>query len=81
MAPTLYTVKLAEGEENLATAAQKLRIGPADLDPEFGVVPVAPAEGLYAVLVVGTASPATDGATTDGPFANPPIATFGPPER
>ena len=77
----MYTVKLATGEENLATAAQKLRVEPADLDPEFGVVPVAPAEGLYAVLVVGTAPPETDGATTDGPFANPPITTFGPPEK
>jgi hypothetical protein len=81
MAQTIYTVKLAAGEENLATAAQKLRVEPADLDPDFGVVPVAPTEGLYAVLVVGAASPETDGATTDGPFSNPPIATFGPPER
>jgi hypothetical protein len=80
MEQTIYTVKLATGEETLAAAAQKLRIEPADLDPDFGVVPVAPAEGLYAVLVAGTASPETDGFITDGPFANPPIATFGPPK-
>lgn len=76
----IYTVKLLAGEENLANAAQKLRVEPADLDPDFGLVPVAPAEGVYAVLVQGSASPAAADDDTDGPFANPSIATFRPPE-
>ena len=74
----IYTVKLLAGEENLANAAQKLRVELADLDPDFGLVPVAPAEGVYAVLVQGSASPVAD--DTDGPFANPSITAFRPPE-
>jgi hypothetical protein len=77
MPPALYTVKLAAGEANLTAAAQKLRVQPADLDANFGVVPVAPAAGLYAVLVQASASPVTDGDTTDGPFADPSIAPVG----
>jgi hypothetical protein len=75
----IYTVKLLAGEENLAKAAQKLRVEPADLDPDFGLVPVAPAEGIYAVLVQASASPVA-GDDTDGPFADPSIATSRPPE-
>lgn len=81
----LYTIT-GQGADppSLAEAAAQLRISEADLDPAFGVVPIDPAQRLYAVQTRDGAPAAVPEAGPDesysGPFSNPRIAPFGPPE-
>ena len=77
----LMTVTAAHGAPSLAEAAKLLGVAPADIDPAFGVVPVDPQRGLYAVQVaVGRGAPrsAEPGKPYAGPWANPRIVPFGP---
>ncbi|RAI45366.1 hypothetical protein [Rhodoplanes roseus] len=78
----LMTVTGRGGPPTLAEAATQLGLGPADLDAGFGVVPVDPERDLFAVEVradrVPPAGPA--GEAYRGPFSNPDIAPFGPPQ-
>jgi hypothetical protein len=63
----------------------KERYGLADdeIDPDFGVVEVDPADGTYTVLVderaAGKISSDADW-TVRGPYANVRVEPFGPPE-
>jgi len=75
----LMTVTAPHGKPSLADAAQRLGVELSDMDATFGVVPVDPDRGLYAVQVkAGRAQPAAPGAEYHGPFSNPTIAPFGP---
>jgi hypothetical protein len=56
-------------------------VDPAGFDADFGVVPVDPRNHTYAVLVdAPTAERLGAESGTSGPFANPRIEPFGPPE-
>ena len=77
----LMTVKVPHGAPTLAEAARQLGVKIEDVDATFGVVPVDPEAGLYAVQVRADRLPKrTEGAERDyrGPWSNPPIAPFGP---
>jgi hypothetical protein len=57
---------------------RKLHLAQGDIDTEFGIVSIDPAELVYAVLVddrVGSKIPRSG--KISGPFANPLVATFG----
>ena len=79
MAGSMYTVHKENGPPTLAEAARQLGVAPENLDPAFGVQPVDPRTGDYAVLMKDgqAASPPPD----KTPFANPRIGTYGPPQR
>jgi hypothetical protein len=66
---------------SLAEAARKLGVEVGDLDTTFGVVPIDPDQGLYAVQVRAGKVPSKSGqADRDyrGPWSNPKIEPFGP---
>jgi hypothetical protein len=74
----MMTVVAPRGEPNLAEAARQLGVKAEDMDTTFGVVPIDPDRGLYAVQVrSGKAKPSTSGEYR-GPFSNPRIEPFGP---
>jgi hypothetical protein len=76
----LMTVHGLNGQPSLAQAAGELGVSVADIDQHFGVVPINPAEGLYAVQVKGSSIQNDEAASGDyrGPFSNPEIAPLGP---
>ena len=61
--------------------ARELGVPVSAVDPDYPAALIDPAESLYAVRIV--ASALADRSPTDetyrGPFADPPIGTFGPP--
>jgi hypothetical protein len=76
----MFTVKVEPAEASIAAVRQRLGLEANELDEEFGVVSVDPAQSLYAILVDERASAKLEGREgVQGPFANPPIETFGPP--
>jgi hypothetical protein len=77
----LMTVKAPHGTPTLAEAARQLGVKTEDIDATFGVVPVDPEAGLYAVQVRADRLPKrTEGSAKDyrGPWSNPRITPFGP---
>lgn len=78
--PALYTVSAPEGPPTIEEAARQLGLPPADIDREFGVVPIDPARGLYSVRALSVLTPGGAGAkeSYQGPFSNPRIKPFGP---
>jgi hypothetical protein len=77
----MLTLTLDPAEASVEEVQRKLGLEPSQLDADFGVVEVDPAQHKYAVLVdeeVATRLAGTRG--VEGPFANPPIEPFGPPE-
>jgi hypothetical protein len=60
---------------------QDLGLDEEEIDSESGVVPIDPAQNLYAIMVEESASARIEkGPDVEGPFANPPIEPFGPPQ-
>jgi hypothetical protein len=76
----LMTVHGSDGAPSIAQAASELGISVADIDHKFGIVPINPAEGLYAVQVKESSVDAgrADRGNYRGPYSNPRIAPFGP---
>ncbi|MET8449736.1 hypothetical protein [Streptomyces sp. NPDC005209] len=79
----LVTVTLPAGA-TLGDALRRYDLTPDQVDQEYGLVSVDPAQGLYALLVTAdaaeriTGTPGTPGAA--GPYANPSIEPYGPPQ-
>jgi hypothetical protein len=74
-------VPRSDSAPDIAAAAKSLGVSAKDLDPLFGVVPIDPERGMYAVQVRSDRLPnAGRGDVTDyqGPWSNPKIETFGP---
>jgi hypothetical protein len=68
---------------SLADLRQKLGLDAHDIDAEFGVIEVDPDEHLYTFLVDASKVPQAtgqDAVELRGPYANPKIGTFGPPQ-
>ncbi|MGZ4962904.1 MAG: hypothetical protein ACXWIU_00095 [Limisphaerales bacterium] len=75
---SLMTVDGCRTKPTFEVAAKKLGVQKEDLDPTFGVVPIDPDAGVYAVQV---RSDKVSGQSSDefhGPFSNPRIEPFGP---
>jgi len=63
---------------SIAAAAKQLGVAPADVDESYGVVPVDPVQGLYAVMVRADRIRTGDSsAPYRGPYANPKIEPLG----
>ena len=79
----LMTVRSADGPPTLEAAARQLGVSVSAVDAEYGVVLIDPQQSLYCVQVDAAQLPAVTGAEEPyrGPFAEPRIETFGPPER
>jgi hypothetical protein len=68
----LMTVVGRGSQPSLAAAARQLGLDTADVDANYGVVPVDPERGIYAVMVRADRLHADD-STYRGPYANPTI--------
>ncbi|GGX36562.1 hypothetical protein [Streptomyces lomondensis] len=76
----LITVTLPKGGA-LQDAMRRYELAPEEVDEAYGLVSVNPAQGLYAMMVsAGAAARITGRAGAKGPYANPEIEPFGPPE-
>jgi len=75
---------LVDGEGSAApsveSAARQVGVAVSDVDEEFGVVPIDPAHGRYAIQVWADRVPPglADERPYRGPFADPEIAPFQP---
>jgi hypothetical protein len=74
----LMTITVPHGKPTLAEAAQRLGVQLSDMDATFGVVPIDPNQGLYAVQVRAGRAKTPEGRAYQGPWSNPSIAPFGP---
>jgi hypothetical protein len=76
----MFTVKLEPREVSVDAVRRRLGLEPGELDEQFGVVSIDPEQSLYSILVDERAAPKLEGSEgVQGPYANPPIDTFGPP--
>jgi hypothetical protein len=83
MTKVMVTIQSPEGRPSLEAVIERYRLGPDDIDPDFGVVEIDPDDHLYVILVepdAATRIKPADGWDTAGPYSNPRIAPFGPPE-
>ena len=87
MGKVMVTIRSAGPAPTLEQVRARYDLAEGDLDERFGVVEIAPGQGLYTVLVEESAAAMiTGGGAGDGewevsgPFANPRIEPFGPPE-
>ncbi|MDW4905033.1 hypothetical protein RB628_06655 [Streptomyces sp. ADMS] len=75
----LVTVTLPRGAA-MQDALEELGLSAQEVDEEYGLVPIDPDKGLYALLVVESAAARLDDqgntAAYGGPFANPKIEPF-----
>jgi hypothetical protein len=74
----MMTVTLDASKASIDAAATQLGVPLKNMDHSFGVVPIDPDAGLYAVKVARHAAPPGQAqGTFRGPFSNPRIAPFG----
>ncbi|MER5939918.1 hypothetical protein ABT121_21640 [Streptomyces sp. NPDC001928] len=76
----LVSVTLWPGA-TLRDAVRRLRLADDEVDTAYGLVRVDPARQVYALLVTESAGERVRGTPGGGgPYANPRIETFGPPQ-
>jgi hypothetical protein len=82
MSKQLLTINLDPKKADPVDVRETFELAPEELDPNFGVVKIDPAQNLYAILVTEEAARRISGRPrVQGPFANPRIETFGPPRK
>ena len=82
MAKVMMTLRLDPEEANLASITRKFKLAPGEIDRDFGVVGLSPEDHLYAILVDEAAGAKLGGVEgVSGPYSNPRIEPFGPPQR
>jgi len=81
MSKVMVTLKLDPEHASVDQVRRSLGIGADEIDDDFGVIAVSPDESLYAVLVDPETATRVQGAEgAKGPFSNPKIEPFGPPQ-
>ena len=81
MAKLLLTVTRDPSRASLEAVKRDLGLSDEEIDHDFGVVSIDPKANRYAILVEDQAAERVGGKQgVEGPFANPPIEPFGPPE-
>ena len=89
MSKSLCTIQWKKGVPTLDEVCVSFHLEKADVDHDFGVVEIDPDDHLYSIMVeesrLAQVDPRWDGVETDegvlrGPFSNPRIEPFGPPQ-
>jgi hypothetical protein len=82
MPRVMVTLRLDPGQATLPEVRDLLGLAAEEVDADFGVVNISPAEHLYTILVdEAAAARVADAPQVEGVFANPRIEPFGPPEE
>ena len=82
--PKVMMTLQSEQEPTLQEIRRRYNFSAGELDDEYGVVEIDPDDHLYAFRVEQAAAQkvaAGHDRPYTGPFADPKIETFGPPER
>lgn len=74
----LMTITSPRGAPTLSEAARQLGVSVENMDHAFGVVPIDPEKGIYAVQVKGPQATQQGSGQFHGPWSNPRIEPFGP---
>jgi hypothetical protein len=79
----LLTVHNRDQDVTLASLMRELQLRADEVDMEYGLQMIDPVAGDYVMLVDAEAAARVDAALADvsGPYANPKIEPFGPPEH
>ena len=89
MPRVLYNVRWPNGPPTIDQICEKYCFSPDELDGDYGVVEIDPQDHLYSILVDDTAIARVEhewdaagkrDKGLKGPFSNPMIEPFGPPE-
>jgi hypothetical protein len=82
MAKQMFTLTRDPSRASLEAVKADLGLGDDEIDADFGVVEIDPDAHQYAILVEQPAAERVGGKQgVEGPFANPPIEPFGPPQK
>jgi hypothetical protein len=82
VAKVMVTLRLDPAQATLPEVRRRLGLAAEEVDPDFGVVNISPAEHLYTILVEEPAAARIAAAPeVEGVFGNPRIEPFGPPEE
>ena len=77
----MLTVRLDPDRATLKEVQRRLGLSPDEIDDDFGVVNIDPEQNLYAIMVEEqTGARLSDDPDVKGPYANPRIEPFGPPQ-
>jgi hypothetical protein len=81
MAKQMLTLTREPSRATLESVKEDLGLSDEEVDADFGLVEIDPDAHQYAILVEAPAAERAAGKEgVEGPFANPPIEPFGPPE-
>lgn len=83
MAKVMMTIQCRQPAPDLEAVKQQWGLSNDEIDLDFGVVEIDPSDGTCAVLVDELAASkisGTDDWSVGGPYSNPRIEPFGPPE-
>jgi hypothetical protein len=80
----LFSFNWSGNAPTIEQVSAKFGLKPEELDAQFGVIAVDPEANTYTILLDAAAYERISGESIsdelEGPFSNPPIAPFGPPE-
>jgi hypothetical protein len=83
MAKLMITLQIERAAPTIAEIQEQYGLTDEEIDKSFGIVEVDPEDSVYTILVEETAvskvKPDWD-SEVKGPYANPRISPFGPPE-
>jgi hypothetical protein len=84
MARIMITFQVEGATPTIAELQQRFSLTDSEIDRSFGVVEVDPREHVYTILIeesaVDKVQPGGTITKVEGPFSNPRIEPFGPPE-
>lgn len=82
MTKVLLTLHGRAKKPTIDEVMEELGLSPEEIDRDHGVQMIDPVAGDYSILVAEEAAKRVSPAHADvsGPYANPEIETFGPPE-
>lgn len=84
MAKVMVTIQSSDAPPTVAGIRERYGLAEQAIDPTFGVVEIDPVEHLYTILVDQEAAALiqpTEEWEVEGPYSNPRIEPFGPPEE
>jgi hypothetical protein len=79
----MVTIAAPDTPPTIAGLRERFNLDRHEIDERFGVVEIDPQEHLYTVLVESSAAAKIQpgaGWDVQGPFSNPRVQPFGPPE-